>query len=326
LGTLLLILFFIIFSAAFSSFETAIFSFNDADKLRLKDGGGVSALINRIIHKPRELLTTVLLGNELVNVAISILAGTLAYHFMGGYGSRDVYLISTALTTLVVLVFGEITPKNIAIRIPMVVAQVLVVPYLLFAWLVYPFRIIFTAIANQIVKLFGADPQRSRRLIVEEELRDLLELGRKEGTLADLERSLIQNALDLSNVNVGAVMTPREKMVAVSADSSLSEILAVVEAKRYSRLPVYERELNHVIGVLHAKELLLVRSKKQTEEGIRDFLKPYTVVSAEETLDNLFQEFQKKRIHMGIVKNKTGQVIGLITLDDLVQKLFYSLL
>lgn len=321
--TLVVLFLFLLLSASFSSFETALFSLTPLQRYRLKEAGGVSSLITRILDRPRELLTTVLFGNELVNVAIAILAGSLAYGLFSGIETRTVYLLSTGVTTLVLLIAGEIVPKNVAIRIPLIVSQVLVVPYQLFAWLVSPFRLFFTKIADWIVRLSGADPGKARRLIVEEELRNLIELGKTEGTLADLEQTLLQNALDLSRLRVSQVMTPRQRIVAVPVTMALGGILKTLDENRYSRLPVYEGDLNHIIGILHAKELLPVRLKGDRRSvGLREMLKQFATVSAEETLDYVFQEFQRQKIHMGIVTEGTGQVVGLITMDDLLRRFF----
>lgn len=323
MDTLFLILFLLFFSASFSSFETAIFSIKPVERHRLEEGGGIFAIIARLIQKPREFLTTILLGNEVVNVAISILAGSVAYQFMGKQETRAVYVLSTAVTTFVILIVGEIIPKNVAVRMPLLVAQVFIVPYQLFAWVVYPFRVFFVMIAYGIIRMFGADPRKGRRLLVEEELRTLLELGKSEGTLADFERTLIQNSLDFSNVRISQAMTPREKIVAVSVDRPISEILKTVAGKNYSRLPVYEENLDHVIGILHAKELLPFRlSIGSAKMSLKEILKPYVLVRPEDTLDFLFEKFQELRVHMAIVANSQGQVVGLITMDDLLRRFF----
>src|SRR5579885_3681100 len=237
----------LVFSASFSSFETALFSLSPLQRYKMKEAGGVTALVYRTFEKPREVLTTVLFGNELVSVAISIIAGSMAYDSFSGFSDRTVYILSTAITTIVLLLFGEIIPKNIAVRTPVMVSQVLVVPYRIFAWVISPLRWLFTKIADGIVRLFGADPRKGRRLIVEEELRSLLEHGKKEGTLADLERTFLQNALDFSGIKLFKVMTQRENVVAVSADKTVADVIHILEKKRYSRLPVYDRDLNHIV-------------------------------------------------------------------------------
>lgn len=323
MGFFILILF-LAMSAAFSGFETALFSLSPMQRFRLKEAGGVATLIHRVLEKPRDLLTTLLFGNELVNVAIAIIAGGLAYDVLTRMPVRSAFIVSTAVTTVVILIFGEILPKNFSIRIPVLAAQVLVVPYLLFAWVVYPFRIVFTKIADGIVSLFGGDPKKGRRLIVEEELRSLLEHGKQEGTLADLERTLIQNALDFSAHKLFKVMTQREEIVAIEAGASLDAILRVIRDKKFSRIPVYEKNLNQIVGVLYAKELLRYRHDGRDAEAfsLRDILKPHMEVSPDETLDHIFQKFQHYRVHMGVVKDRTQKVIGLVTMDDLLRRFF----
>lgn len=326
MGRLSLIFFLIIISAAFSSFETALFSLTPVQLRRLEKGGSFFSLISKILQKPREFLTTVLLGNEVINVAISIIAGALAYDRMQGAETKTAYILSTAVTTFVILIVGEIIPKNIAVRVPVIVAEVLMVPYQLFAWFVYPFRIFFSKIADWIVRLFGADPRKGRRLMMEEELRTLLELGKKEGTLADLERILIQNALDFSDKRVSQVMTPREKIVAVSADSRIDQVLTTIESNHFSRLPVYEEELNHIIGIVYAKELLLYRWQPEAVSNVplKNLVKPIFKISTDATLDVLFQRFQELHIHMALVCDSADSVIGLITLDDLLRRFFHN--
>lgn len=322
--TLFFLILLLMLSASFSSFETALFSLSAVQKYRLKEAGGVAALVYKVLERPRELLTTVLFGNELVNVAIAIVAGGLGYGLFIRLPDRTVYLLSTAVTTVVLLIAGEIVPKNIAIRMPVLVAQVLVVPYLLFAWVVTPFRILFTKIADLMVRLFGADPGKGRRLIVEEELRSLLEHGQKEGTLADLERTMIQNALDFSDLRVFKVMTQREKIVALPVSTSFAEIIKTLAQRRYSRIPIYEKDLNHVIGILLAKELLPFRLMEGggKHPSLREIVKPHLEVSSEEPLDDVFQKFQQYRVHMAIVKDRAQKVIGLITMDDLLRRFF----
>ncbi len=322
--TLIIVCLLLCFSASFSSFETAVFSLTPLQRYRLKEAGGVASLIARILDRPREFLATVLLGNELVNVAIAILAGGIAYQFLIGYEVRDVYLLSTAVTTLILLIFGEIVPKNIAVRYPVLVSQVLIIPYILFSWVVFPFRAFFARIADVVVSLFGADPRKGRRLIVEEELRSFLDQGKKEGTLADLERTLIQSALDFSGQRLSRVMTPKEKIVALSVGTSWEDVLKTLEKNPFSRIPVYEGDPSQVVGILYAKDLLPFR--KDAEEAkkfsLKTILRPPLVVSPDETLDRVFQEFQRHRAHMGIVKDRSSKVIGLITMDDLLRRFF----
>ena len=309
-------------SASFSSFETALFSLSPLQRHRFHEMGGVSSLMTRMLERPREFLTTVLLGNELVNVAIGILSGGIAFNLLGNYGEKTVYIVSTALTTMALLVVGEIIPKNIAVRNPVFVSQFIVVPYQIFFWLVFPFRVVLTKITDRIVQLFGADPKAGRRLIVEEELRSLLDLGRREGTLADLERSLIQNALDLSTLPVSEIMIPRDKMVAIPVETPLQAVFSKLQERRYSRIPVYEQTLDRIVGVLYAKETLPYRILPASSilPSLREILKPSAEVKPDESLGDLFQDFQEQRIHMAIVRDKDGKVAGLVTMDDLLEK------
>lgn len=321
---LIAILFLLILSASFSSLETALFSLSPVERRKLKQAGGVSAFITKTLDRPRELLTTVLFGNELVNVAISILAGSLALELWGEKDIRLVYLVSIAVTTLIILIVGEIVPKNIAVRNALLVSQVLILPYRLFSLLVTPFRVALAKIVDSLVGVAGLDPEKGRRLIVEEEFRDLLELGGEEGGLAPLETGLIRGALDFSNVRVHQIMTPRQKIVAVPQGLSLPAVLKRLHENRFSRIPVYEGDLNNVVGVLFAKDLLphRVAHPDPVPPSLQEILKPFATVDPGDSLDEVFQKFRSRQVHMGIVRGDRGSVLGLVTMDDLLRRFF----
>ncbi|MBI2980912.1 MAG: HlyC/CorC family transporter [Deltaproteobacteria bacterium] len=307
-------------SASFSSFETALFSLSPLEKHRLRGGSGLAPLIGKVLERPREFLTTVLLGNELVNVGISILGGGLFYKLFRGHDSRVVFLGAIAATTFLVLVFGEILPKNIAIRNRIMVSQLLVLPYNFFAWLMTPFRIVLSYIADRLVGIFGAGSQR--RLVVEEEFRALLEMGYEEGTLADLESSLIRNMFDFSSMTISQIMTPRQEIVAVPEGFALKQVFEVLRNHRYSRIPVYRDHPDQWIGILHVKELIRLRLSDSDEIALKSLLKPFAEVSPRQTLSAALEEFRKKRVHIGVVRNDEGFCIGLVTMDDILGRVF----
>lgn len=307
-------------SASFSSFETALFSLSSLEKHRLQSGSGLSPYIGKVLERPRELLTTVLLGNELVNVGISILGGGLFYQLFRGYDARVVYVLAIVVTTFLVLVFGEIVPKNVAIRNRVVVSQLLILPYNFFAWLVTPFRIVMSYFTDRLVGLFGSGPQR--RLIVEEEFQTLLDMGQKEGTLADLERNLIKNMLDYSSMTVSEIMTPRQEIVAIPENSSLKQVFEVLRTRRYSRIPVYKENLDRLVGILHVKELVRLRLSPIDELPLSTLLKPFAEVRPDEALSGALEKFKQKKVHMGVVLDHNQQCVGLVTMDDLLGRIF----
>lgn len=319
----LLIIFLLSFSAFFSGLESALFSLSQLDRHRLKQSGGVSALIVKALERPREVLTTILFGNELVNVAISILAASLVYHYFSpDWHSRTSYLLSVGVTTLMILIFGEIVPKNVAVRNPILFSQFLILPYQIFSWVVTPFRYLFTGVINRVVGLFGIQLTHQRRLIMEEEIKTLLELGRQEGTLDDLERNLIQNVFDFSALRVLGVMTPRTEMVMMLEALSISEVFQLVEQTPFSRFPVYRGDPNNVVGIFLTKNLLPFRiADPDVSAKLSDLLIPFVVVQPDQTLDEAFFLMRSKQVHMAIVK-QGQQVVGLVTMDDLLRKFF----
>ncbi len=319
--SLLLIVVLLALSASFSALETALFSLSALEWYRLRTGSGLSSWITKILERPREILTTILFGNELVNVAISILAGSVAYGLMAGQNPRWVYLVAISITTFFLLVFGEIVPKNVAIRNSVIVSQLLILPYRFFFWLTTPFRKPLVQFTDFLVHRFGGDPEKGR-MIVEEELKTLLEMGQHQGTLADLERTLIRNALDFSEVPIAEIMTPRQKIIAIPEDWSLKKILDFLFGNRFSRLPVYRHNLDQITGILIAKELVPLRLVPAGERKIQEILKPFAVVTERQPLSQVFEEFRSRRIHMGIVIDQKGATLGLVTMDDLLRRLF----
>ncbi len=323
--TIFLILFALLaFSACFSGLETALFSLSPYRRMHLKKAGGVAGFVDRILQKPREIMTTLLFGNELVNVAISIIAGRIAYGGLIGYTAQETFWISTGVTTLVILIFGEILPKNIAIRTPTLVSQVLAVPYVIFSWCISPLRWFFTKATDALILFFGGDPAKNRHLIVEEELRHLLEQGHQSGTLADVERLMFQNALDFAATDLFRVMIQRENIAAVPLNAPITDVLGLIRKHKFSRMPIYEGDLNHIVGILHTKDLIPYWAHpEQTDQfSLGAFLRPVLTFSPHDTLDHVFRKFQSDRVHMAIVKDATGRVIGLLTMDDVLRKFF----
>lgn len=318
----LLILLLLACSALFSSLETALFSLSAYDRHRLKQSGGISTLVLKTIEHPREVLSTILFGNELVNVAISVLVASMVYglFYSGGAESRGAYLASVGGTTLLLLVFGEITPKNIAVRNPIFLAQVLIIPYQAFYWLITPLRFVLSHLTDFIVGLFGVEAQKQRRLIVEEEIETLLEMGNRQGTLGALETDLIRGTFDFSQIRVAQVMTPREKVIAIAINTPMDEIFSRFEATVFSRFPVYEGDLDHVVGIFLAKNLLPYRLGEQTMPvNWADLLVPFSIVQSDQTLDDAFFMLQSQQVHMALVKTRE-RVVGLVTMDDLLNK------
>ncbi|MDO8644759.1 MAG: CBS domain-containing protein, partial [bacterium] len=217
----------------------------------------------------------------------------------------------------VIILFGEILPKNVAIRASSLFAPLVAYPLSFFAIISWPVRAILLFVSDRIISLFGGKIKTSRRMIVEEEFRALVAMGNQAEGVDPLEKKLVENVFEFSAKTVRDFITPREKMVCVSDEATLPEILGLLRKRRYSRIPVYRKQKTNIVGVLYAKELL---GKKNESFHLGDYLNPPFFVSADRSVSNLLKDFQSQKIHMAFVREEEN-VLGLVTLDDLLRKL-----
>lgn len=310
-------------SAFFSAAETVLFSLSRIQIHRFKTSKSrAERSVVECIRKPRPWLATILFGNELVNVSISIIgASIISYYFY--YDVRIQTLIAVAIITPIILLFGEILPKNIAIRLSPQLAPIMVVPLSLFYSLIKPFRSAMTKIADAFVALLGGHPEKSRPMIVEEEYRRLVDLGRKEGVIVEEEREMIHKVFDFSEKVVADIMTPAGHIFALSINLPYEQIISEIKATQFSRIPVYEDDINNIIGILHVRDLFGFHRRRKAGGGkdIHSLIRKPLFVSLNKKIEELLNDFRKSGIHMAIVADDKD-VKGLVTMDDVLEELF----
>ncbi|MBI1987220.1 MAG: HlyC/CorC family transporter [Nitrospinae bacterium] len=318
-----LILGLLLLSAFFSGSEAALFSLGHwrLKQLEEKEHPRVKTIIS-LLSQPRRLILSLLIGNELVNVAASALVASIFIEYLG-YSSR---WLAIAIMTPLLLIFGEITPKVIAVKDPVKFSGWVASPLHLFVSVVTPLRIIFKWIAEGIIFLLRGQAPAQSNIIRQDEFRTLVEVGEKEGVLEASERELIQNVFEFGDTPVSEVMTPRTDIFCLSSDLTLEEVLEEIRRTPYSRIPVYqETNKDNIIGILYAKELLIpekVRDRWEDKASLRSFLRPpYFIPWSKKALD-LFKDFQKRKTHLAIVVDEYGGIAGLVTMEDLMGLLF----
>jgi len=321
---IVIILVLLFLSAFFSCSETAFFSLTRAEleKLR-KSKRGFARQVIKVLKKPRETLITISMGNDLVNVAFAITVASVIYDILGSMHWKMSTLISIAITTPFVLVFGEVIPKNIAIRYARGLAPYLVGPRL-FSKLVFPLRYPLTKFADQIVLIFGGDPGQVRSMIMEEEFRQLVDLGFKEGVLEEGESELIHRVFELGNKKVADIMTPAGEMFRLSIDDHLEKVIREMRATQYNRVPVYHTNSNDIVGILHSREIFkLYRTRQRGHmRDLEEIVRPVHFVREDEVIEDVLSDFQRLKTHMAIVLDKRNKVSGLVTMDDIFRLLF----
>ena len=310
------------FSAFFSGSETALMALS---RLRLKHLAETkprrARLVERVLEKPERLIGAILLGNNLVNVAMSAIATAVAISIWGDRGIA----YATGVLTLVILIFAEITPKVYAKyfneRVSFITAPILKVIMIIF----HPFVFVVTYISNKILYLIGVDVSKIEKpLMTEEEIHTCIRMGWDEGAITAEERRMLSRVFTLNDKTVGEVMVPKEKMIVIDSEASAEEIYKIILDTGHTRFPVRKGRDEEIIGSLHAKDLFQFMEQKKTGPVKEIIREPY-LVPAEKTIDAQLRSFKKRKQHMAVVLDAEGKVAGLITLEDILEELVGSI-
>jgi CBS domain containing-hemolysin-like protein len=305
--TLLLLL---VLSGFFSSAETAFFSISRTKARHLaKTGHGAFQLIETLKQDPHRLLTTILIGNNVVNIGASALATALAFKVFPGYAVG----VATGVMTLLILVFGEVFPKSIATRNNVFIARLSVYPIYWLSILFYPV-LIFLGFIPMITGKIQKTPQ-----VTEEELLTIVEAVEEEGSIKEAEKELIHNIFEFDDTNASEIMTPRADMFVIDINAPL-DYKQILESG-YTRIPVVEGDLDHVVGIVNVKDLFLHYLVSPSGIDVRKIMRAPFFVPEHKKLDKLLQQFKKRRHHMAILVDEHGGVAGLITLEDALEEI-----
>lgn len=303
---LLLLLF---LSGFFSSAETALFSISRTRARHLaKEGGRTDRLIFRMKQNPHRLLTTILIGNNIVNVGAAALATSIA---IGAFPNHALGL-ATGVMTFLIVVFGEVLPKSIATRNNVLIARIIIRPVFWLSILFFP-----------LIKFLDFIPRITGRIkktpsATEEELMTFVEVVEEEGEIKEEEKQLIHKIFEFDDTKASEIMTPRGDMYVIGADQELK--LDEIVRSGNSRIPVIEGDFDHVIGILNIKDLFLYYASGKPIDIRKIMREPY-FVPENKKLDSLLGQFKKRKIHMAIVVDEYGGVSGLITLEDALEEI-----
>ena len=308
----------LLLSAFFSSTETA---FSSVSKIRLKnlaDNGNKKAKTALYVaERYSKALTTILVGNNIVNIANSALATVF---FVNIFGEAQGTVISTVVITIVVLIFGEVLPKNIAIdnaeKICITFAPVL--KFLMV--LLTPLSIILMGI-NKLYKKLARNSNHQEPSVTEDELKYIIESIEEEGVLEQQESELVQSALEFDEKTAEEILTPRVDMVAIDIDDPVEEITELVLKERYSRIPVYRDNIDKIIGVLHTRDYLEALVNNNEKPNIEAMLQPAHFIYKTKKLSALLADFNYNKIHLAVVTDDYGGILGIVTMEDLLEQI-----
>ena len=306
----------ILLSAFFSSAET---SFVSCNKMRMKsladDGNKKAARVLRITSNSSKMLSAILIGNNLVNISASSLATLITQNLWGNAAVS----IATGVLTIIVLIFGEITPKTIATSSAEKIALVYSGPIWALMVVLTPFIIVINFLAQGILKIFRYDPNKQTTSYTEDELRTIVDVSHEEGVIETDEREMINNVFDFGESQAKDVMIPRIDMTCIPVESTFDEIVEVFRQDKYTRLPVYEETVDNVIGIINVKDLLLCEDKKNF--SVTNILrKPYYTYEFKK-ISELMDELKKTSNNFTIVIDEYGSTVGMITLEDLLEEI-----
>ena len=302
------------FSAFFSASETAFSSLNQIRlKSRAEDGDSSAARVLAMAEQYDKLLSTILIGNNIVNIAAASI-GTILFTQM--LGAERGATVSTIVLTIIVLIFGEVTPKSLAKEMPEKVATA-VSPFLvLLMALMTPLTWLFT----QWKKLLGHFVHSGEAdTITEGELMTMVSEAENDGELTDRESELIRSAIEFDDVEVEEILTPRVDVVAVEDNTSLDEVAQTFAESGYSRLPVYHGTIDNIIGVVHEKDFYIARLKKATK--IDDLVVPTLYTTGSTQISQLLRTLREQHHHLAVVVDEYGGTEGIITLEDILEEL-----
>ncbi|WP_294372728.1 HlyC/CorC family transporter [uncultured Clostridium sp.] len=304
-------------SSFFSMSETALMSLS---KIRLRhmveEGVPKAKRVEKLIEDPNKLLGAILIGNNVVNIGASSIATILATNIFGSSGAG----IATGVMTILILIFGEITPKSIAKQkaesVSMKVSKFIEFVVIIFK----PFIYIFTMISSFFIRLVGCNPNEDESFITEEELKTMVGVSEEEGVLENVEKEMIFNVFDFADQQVKDVMVQRVDIVSIDQEATYDEVMNVIKSEQFSRIPVYNETIDNIIGFLNVKDLAMVENLREDFNVKKYMREPFYTFEFKKIVE-LFKEMKKSRNHIAVVLDEYGGTVGIITIEDLVEEI-----
>jgi putative hemolysin len=314
----------LMFSGFFSASETAFFSLSPVETDRLKKKKDFqSKQVIHLLSQPQRLLITIIIGNTIVNISAASISALFTIklcdtlHFDQGIG----ILIEVVVVTLVILIFTEITPKIAAIKNAKMFALRMSFILTIFSYLLSPLVSVIHHLTHWLSHRLKIDLKKS--LLSEEELHSLVDFSEEKGALLKDEKEMIHSIIEFRETTVKEIMIPRIDMVCIASDSDIPQLLTAIKKNLHSRVPVYKNSIDHIIGIIYAKDLLEFVNKPDTIAiNLQSLARPAYFVPEAKKIDELLREFQNEKIHMAIVVDEYGGTSGLVTLEDIIEEIF----
>jgi len=320
-GEIILLIILIGLSGFFSASETALTAFKSNNLEDVEDEHPkVAELLRKWLKKPNEMLTGILLGNNIVNILASSIATAVTFAMIGNSG-RAIAMV-TLFMTVVILIFGEITPKVVAKNYSSKVAMLVILPIYYVSLLTLPIIKVLIFISKIIGKIFGIHISDENLMITEEDIISYVNVGEAEGVIEEDEKEMIHSIFEFGETSAKEVMTPRTSMFALEADQTIDEVWEEIKENGFSRIPVYDEEgIDNIIGILYLKDLLDIVKSGKTDVPVGDYLREVYFVPETKSIMEILEEFKRKKVHIAIALDEYGGTVGVLTIEDLIEEI-----
>ncbi|MFC1728760.1 hemolysin family protein [candidate division KSB1 bacterium] len=313
----------LLFSAFFSGAEIAVMSLSELRVRHLVEMKKRNArLLRRLKSNTHKLLITILVGNNLANIGAASYATTVSITFLQQFELNNVTSlgigVTTGLMTLLILIFGEITPKAYCITHAEAVALKITPVLQFFEWLFSPlvwFLKFFTRLTSKVYL------SKRYPLVTEDEVRTIVKIGEEEGAIQQEEKEMIHNVFELDNTEVSSVMTPRVDMFVLESTLTIQEAVKKIQDKVYSRIPVFEENIDRIIGIAHAKDILHAALSGKGESALGEIVRPAIFIPNSMMINVLLHHFKKQKTHIALVIDEHGGIAGLVTIEDVLEEI-----
>lgn len=314
----------LILSALFSSSEVAFFSLSgnlSPEDIEQAKTDPVFRRVLLMLEKPRRLLSTILIGNTVANIITAVMAAVMTGELLILFSVPDyiVYSIEVLVLTAIIVIMSEITPKILALKNPKKIARSL-------SLFLYVFYILLAPLAKWLGSTAASIEKRlpkPKEKFTSEDLKTIAEVGERQGSILEDEREIIENVIEFGNTTVREIMTSRVDVIAVSSDDNLGEVMDLIREKSVSRMPLYEEDLDNILGIIHTKDLLpyITKSNKNDIVNWKQIARKAIFIPPSKKLDDLLRDFQREKTHVAIVVDEYGGTEGIVSMDDVLEEI-----
>lgn len=306
------------FSAFFSAAETALTTLSEGKTLQLIESKKTGSKALKLwLNWPNRVLTTLLVGNNIANTLAAAMATVVAERAFGNYGIG----IATGGVTIVLLVFGEVTPKTFARHNAEKIGPIVMIILYPLYWVLYPAVLAVSWLATLIVRISGAKSGSTGPIATEEDIEFMVRLGHQEGVIASDQGQMLESVFEFRDTLVREAMVPRTNINSIDRNATLDEIIALINEHEHTRWPVYEDNIDNVVGIFHTKDLLTALIKNRDAFELAEYLRPALFVPDMMKIGGLLKEFKHGRAHLAIVVDEYGGTAGMITLEDVIEEI-----